>query len=269
MRKSLNNKRNELGEEHIADLTHIYGEFRDGETKHFGLNGVKEEFVVSKVFDNTDFGFRQITVERPLRLNFQAAHERIERLQEATAFQSLAKSRKKDKKQIAAEEIAGRREQEEILAAVRSLDPDQLYKSRESFVADLETAFGGAALTLKAPIRKAILASLSERDETAEICRDAAGNPEADSELRDYENVPLKESIYDYFEQEVKPHVPDGWINEMVRDHKDGEVGKVGYEIPLTRHFYKYIPPRELEQIETEIADLEKDIVRMLREVVA
>jgi type I restriction enzyme M protein len=66
----------------------------------------------------------------------------------------------------------------------------------------------------------------------------------------------------------VKPHVPDAWINETVRDHKDGEVGKIGYDIPLTRHFYKYTPPRPLEEIETEIADLEKDIVRMLREVV-
>jgi len=80
--------------------------------------------------------------------------------------------------------------------------------------------------------------------------------------------VPLKESIYDYFEREVKPHVPDAWINETVRDHKDGQVGKVGYEIPLTRHFYKYTPPRPLEEIEAEIAELEKDIVRMLREVV-
>jgi type I restriction enzyme M protein len=91
---------------------------------------------------------------------------------------------------------------------------------------------------------------------------------EADSDLRDNENVPLKESVCDYFEREVKPHVPNAWINESVCDHKDGEVGKVGYEIPLTRHFYKYVPPRPLEEIEVEIADLENDIVRMLREVV-
>ncbi len=82
------------------------------------------------------------------------------------------------------------------------------------------------------------------------------------------EKVSFIWSVADYFEREVKPHVPDAWINETVRDHKDRQIGKVGYEIPLTRHFYKYTPPRLLEEIETEIANLEKDIVRMLREVV-
>jgi type I restriction enzyme M protein len=125
-----------------------------------------------------------------------------------------------------------------------------------------------AAIKLAAPIRKAILSALSERDETAEICRDADGNPEPDPELRDYENVPLKEDIREYYDREVRPHVPDAWINESVTDEKDGQVGRVGYEFPLTRHFYKYVPPRPLEEIEGEIAVLEKDIVRMLREVV-
>ena len=78
----------------------------------------------------------------------------------------------------------------------------------------------------------------------------------------------LKESIHEYFEREVRPHVPDAWINEQKRDEKDSQIGIVGYEIPLTRHFYKYVPPRPLEEIEAEIAGLEKDIVRMLREVV-
>jgi len=104
------------------------------------------------------------------------------------------------------------------------------------------------------------LGALSERDETAEICRDADGNPEPDSELRDHENIPLKDDIHEYFDREVKPYVADAWIDE--------EKTKVGYEIPLTRHFYKYTPPRPLEEIQTEIALLEKEIVGMLREVV-
>jgi len=210
------------------------------------------------VFDNADFGFRQITVERPLRLNFQASPERIERLREITTFQNLANSKKKDKKQAAAEEAAGREQQEAILAILHMMDATKRYKEREAFLADLEAAFDAAEVKLTAPIRKAILTALSERDETAEICRDDDGNPEPDPELRDYENVPLKESIYEYFEREVKPHVPDAWINETVRDHKDGQVGKVGYEIPLTRHFYKYTPPRPLEEIEAEIAELNR-----------
>jgi type I restriction enzyme M protein len=95
-----------------------------------------------------------------------------------------------------------------------------------------------------ASVKKTMMKALSERDETADVCTDSKGNPEPDPELRDYENVPLKEDIYKYFECEVKPHVPDAWINEDVRDHKDGEVGKVGYEINFNRYFYKYEPPR-------------------------
>ena len=268
MRKSLNNKRNEIAPEQIDDLTRIYGNFQDNETRSFRAESNGESFVVSKVFDNTDFGFRQITVERPLRLNFQASPERIERLREITTFQNLAKSKKKDKKQIAAEETAGREQQEEILSAIRTLDGGKLYKKRDAFLTDLEVCFEQSRLKLAAPIKKAILSALSERDATAEICRDADGNPEPDPELRDNENVPLKESIDEYFDREVRPHVPDAWINQSVRDHKDGQVGKVGYEIPLTRHFYKYVAPRPLEEIEAEIATLEKDIVRMIREVV-
>jgi type I restriction enzyme M protein len=268
MRKSLNNKRNEIAPKQIEELTRIYGNFQDGETWTPAAESNGEPLVVSKVFDNAEFGFRQITIERPLRLNFQATPERIERLCEITAFQNLAKSRKKNKKQAAAEEAAGREQQEVILAALGEIDAATLYKDRDGFLTDLEAAFDGAGVKLTAPIRKAILSALSERDETAEICRDADGNPEPDPELRDTENVPLKQSIYDYFEREVRPHVPDAWIDENKRDEKDGEVGRVGYEIPLTRHFYKYTPPRPLEEIESEIADLEKDIVRMLREVV-
>jgi type I restriction enzyme M protein len=268
MRKSLNNKRNEIGPEQIDELTRIYGNFQDGETWSPAAESNGEPLIVSKLFDNLDFGFRQITIERPLRLNFQASPERIERLREITTFQNLAKSKNKNKKQAAAEEAAGREQHEAILAALGEMDAATLYKDRDAFLTDMEAVFDGAGVKLTAPIRKAILSALSERDETAEICRGADGNPESDPELRDTENVPLKESIYEYFEREVKPHVPDAWIDENKRDEKDGEIGRVGYEIPLTRHFYQYTPPRPLEEIESEIADLEKDIVRMLREVV-
>jgi hypothetical protein len=124
-------------------------------------------------------------------------------------------------------------------------------------------------LKLPAPVRKAILAALSERDETADVCCDKDGNPEPDAELRDYENVPLKEDIRDYFGREVLPHVPDAWINESVRDEKDGEIGKIGYELPVTRHFYVYEPPRELTEIEAAMATLEQGIVSLLSDTVA
>lgn len=116
-------------------------------------------------------------------------------------------------------------------------------------------------MRLSAPELKAVVSALSERDETAAICRNRDGLPEPDAELRDTENVPLKESIQAYFEREVLPHVPDAWI-----DHSKT---KIGYEIPLNRHFYRYEPPRELAVIESEIKALEADIVRLLGEVTA
>ena len=192
------------------------------------------------MFDNADFGFRQITVDRPLRLNFQASPERIERLHEITAFQNLAKSKKKDKKQVAAEESSGRKQQETILATLRTMDSAKLYKDRETFTAELESTFDKAGVKLAAPTKKAVLSALSERDEAAHICRDADGNAEPDPDLRDYENVPLKESIADYFEREVKPHVPDAWISDTVIDKKDYHPGVVGYKIPFVRAFFEW-----------------------------
>jgi len=262
MRKSLGNKRHEIGDgrdnkpDHMTEITQLYG----------GVitNGR------SKVFDNEDFGFRKITVERPLRLSFQATPERIESLREVKAFANLAKSKKKKGSKAAKAEIAeGRELQDAIITALTTLNAGKVYKNREAFLDDLTDAFKAADLKAPAPVKKAILAALSERDESADVCTDKDGNPEPDPELRDYENVPLKEDIRVYFDREVKPHVPDAWIDENKRDAKDGEVGVVGYEIPLTRHFYEYKPPRPLEEIEADIKAIEKDIVRMLAEVTA
>jgi type I restriction enzyme M protein len=114
---------------------------------------------------------------------------------------------------------------------------------------------------LTAAETKAIVAALGERDETAEICRDRHGEPEPDPDLRDTENVPLREDIHAYFEREVRPHVPDAWIDESKT--------KIGYEIPFNRHFYHYEPPRPLEVIEREIKELEGEILGLLKEVTA
>ena len=132
-----------------------------------------------------------------------------------------------------------------------------------------------AGVKLPAPIQKSILSALSERDDTAAICRykpalsrvEGDGNPEPDPELRDTENVPLSESVDAFFEREVKPHVPDAWIDMTKRDEKDGKVGIVGYEINFNRYFYRYAPPRPLEEIQADIRTIEKDIMRMLGEV--
>ena len=134
-------------------------------------------------------------------------------------------------------------------------------------------------LELAAPIMKAVISALSERDQTAEVCRDKDGNPEPDPELRDTETIPLPagedptdvdavpRSVREFFDREVKPHVPDAWIDTGKRDMKDGKIGIVGYEINFNRYFYRYTPPRPLEEIEADIRGIEKDIVCMLSEV--
>src|SRR5262249_31104643 len=131
----------------------------------------------------------------------------------------------------------------------------------------LDRATKNDGLRLRAPVRKAILSALSERDETAAVCHDKDGRSEADPELRDTESVPLAESVQAFFDREVKPHVPDAWIDTERRDEKDGEVGLIGYEINFNRYFYRYTPPRPLGLIEADIRSIETDIVRMLSEV--
>jgi type I restriction enzyme M protein len=142
-----------------------------------------------------------------------------------------------------------------------------VFKDRAEFDKILEAAAKKAGIGLAAPLKKAILSALSERDETGAICCGKGGNPEPDPELRDSESVPLAESVEAFFEREVKPHVPDAWIDTDKCDSKDDQVGIVGYEINFNRYFYRYKPPRPLEEIEAEIRDTERDIVRMLAEV--
>jgi type I restriction enzyme M protein len=252
MRKSLGDKRREISRDQIQQITNIFLPFTEGEH--------------SKIFNTTAFGYRKITVERPLRLNFQASPERIARLQQQKAFTDLAASKKKKAQERLFEESEGQEQQQAILSMLEKL-PGTLFKDRAVFEKALDRAAMTAGLKLIPPLRKAILAALSERDETADICRDAHGNPEPDPELRDTENVPLDEDIWTFFEREVQPHIPDAWINTTVRDHKDGEVGRVGYEINFNRYFYEYQPPRPLEEIEADIKLLEQDILAMLREV--
>lgn len=270
MKKSLGNKRNKIGDadegeaDQIGDIARIHGDFLDGDTRVLGTNGEAKTFIVGKVFDNEDFGFRKITVERPLRLNFQASPERIARLDEETAFRNLAVSTKKSDAVRLQEIEAGKKRQEAIRTMLRAFgdaNKQKLFMDREAFLAALKKFDRAQGVGLAGPERKAILAALSERDETAAVCRDAKGNPEPDSSLRDTECVPLKQDIEDYFRREVLPHVPDAWI-----DHAKT---KIGYEIPLNRHFYRYEPPRPLEAIEADIKALEADIVAMLREVTA
>ena len=178
-------------------------------------------------------------------------------------------------------EIAGGRElQEAILTSLGRLATDgsgkapTLYKSRRQFEAEIDGALKRSGIDVPGPVKKAIMSALSERDGSAEICTDAKGRPEPDTDLRDYENVPLKEDIAAYFDREVGPHVPDAWIAGIeIRGGKavivDESKVRVGYEIPVTRQFYKYTPLRPLGQIEKEIRQLEGEIQGLLGEALA
>ena len=265
LRKSLGAKRREIPFDRKEDILRLLADFEDGATRKVVQDGAEREVVVSRVYPTTHFGFRKITVERPLKLDFQASPERIARLDDERAFVNLAVSRKKGAAKDRDEE-SGREQQAAIRTVLRSL-PDKLFLDRAVFEAELFRAARKAKLKLAAPIRKAILSALSERNDEAEICRDREGRSAPDPELRDTENVPLLEDVESFFEREVKPHVPDAWIDITRRDPQDGEVGLVGYEINFNRYFYEYRPPRPLEEIEADIQQVEKEIVAMLREV--
>jgi type I restriction enzyme M protein len=247
MRKSLGDKRKELSEAHIEEITRLFGDFAPGPDV--------------KIFDNDDFGFRRITVERPLRLRFEVTDDALARLEEERAWASLVESKKKDPAKRAADIAEGQAVQEQVLGVLSALDAQKVWMSRAAFLKDLKAAAKAQDVKLPTAIVKAIVSALGERDEASEVCVDKHGNPEPDTDLRDYENVPLKEDIDAYMAREVLPHVPDAWV-----DH--GRT-KIGYEIPFTRHFYVYEPPRPLEVIEKEIRDLEAEIQGMLGEVFA
>ena len=286
MKKSLNNKRNEISEEQIRHLTCVYGNYRDGETAEVTIDGETETRVISRIFENREFGFFKVTVERPLRLNFEATPERIAKLDEQRAFANLAASRKRKDVAVAEREIEeGKKQQEAIRAALATLEGKGCYMDRQAFEADVMEAAKRAGLKILGPIRKAIFAALGERDPEANICRDSKGRSEPDSELRDTENMPLppgttlplpldfgpdkpndrlvgafRDEIDAYIVGEVLPHVPDAWV--------DYEKTKVGYEIPINRHFYVYKPPRPLDQIEAEISELEEEIAGLMKGLV-
>jgi len=246
IRKSLGNKRHEVCEPQRDEITRLYGEFQESE--HV------------RIIDNEDFGFRRVTVERPLRLNFAVTDERLAALQADSAFQALSTSKKrKDKKAAEAEAAAGRKQQEAILAALKSLAKSGVVKNREAFAEMMKAAFKRAGIKVPASLFGKILLALSERNETADVCADAKGSVEPDPALRDYENVPLKEEVAAYMAREVLLHVPDAWV--------DDSKTKVGYEIGLNRYFYTYTAPRSLSEIEGELKQIEQEIADMLAEV--
>ena len=240
MRKSLGNKRNELGPDDIGQITQLYGDF--AETKH------------SKIFDNEHFGFRRIVVERPRRYRYRITDEAIEVIKTDKWFQALTESLKKAK-DPEAEISEGERQQSLILNALSSLREFETNDPKE-FTKAVKTSAKGEGVEVSSQAVKVIVAAAAERDEDASPETNSKGGPVADSDLRDHENVPLIEDIEAYLQREVRPYVPDAWI--------DHDKTRVGFEIPFTREFYEYVAPRPLEEIDGEIQALEGEILALL-----
>jgi len=243
MRKSLGNKRNEVSDTHRKDLVNLYAEFKESEH--------------CKIFDNSDFGYNRITVERPLKLNFEVNEERLERVEESKPFKSLAESKKRKDQSVIDKEIEeGKKEQEKILSTLSLITGK--YTNRDSFMKEFDSVFKNSGIKLSTPTKKSLVSSLSERDENAEVVTNKKGIPEPDSELRDYENVPLKENIDEYMRREVLPYVSDSWVDESKT--------KIGYEISFNRYFYVYQPPRPVGEIQNDLSKIEDEIEILLKE---
>jgi type I restriction enzyme M protein len=222
-KRSLGDKRRHMTVAQIDELVRLYGKFEEGER--------------SKIFDNADFGYSRVTVERPLRLCYRMTTEDKARFLDACPH---------------------------LLDDVQAIDKSIGREPRLDWPAtwdEVEALLKKRGSRWKSTEQKLFRSVFTQRDAKAMPVptggRDAGF--EADADLRDFENVPLKEGVSEYFEREVKPHVADAWMDRS----KD----KVGYEINFNRHFYVFTPPRRLAEIDKDLKQAEEVVVRLLREV--
>lgn len=230
LRKNIGSKRNAVSQQNVEELVKLYDNFAETEE--------------SKIFNIEDFGYTTITVERPLRQSWTLTPARIEGAMDSKAFAKLPLDKTDALK--------------ELLFAEAALDIDSTVELK-AFTQRIKAIVDASPVELTAAQLKSLVAAFGERDENAPILEDAKGKPLPDTSLRDSENVPLSKDIDDYVAEEIAPHVEDFWLDRS----KD----KVGYEIPFTRHFYKYVPPRELEEIDADLNKLIAEISTLLREV--
>jgi len=234
--KNEGNKRRIISDDQRRQIVDIYAAAENGD--------------LSRMLDYRRFGYRRIRVLRPLRMLLHVNAETMARLMDEKAWAKLTP--------------------ESRAAWQRALEPhmDSVHPFAwaESFpdeAARNDAAIGKVGKTFV----KALINAFGVRDPEGEPVVDADGNTVADSDLTDYENVPLLEDIRDYFAREVLPHVPDAWIDESYVDKKDKGVGVVGYEINFNRFFYKYEAPPKLEDIDRELKRVEAEIAELLGQV--
>ena len=250
-RKALGNKRNDIPESAIQEITRLYGDFVESE--------------ISKIFDTTDFGYTKITVEQPFRLHFSVTYKRMKKLFEEKdslipKFDALCQEMFPGKHLHPA--IKEPKFIMRVLEICCGLEKEKRYKNIDDFQKDFTTTWRektGATGDIDPAIIDIISLLFATHDKDADILRTTKGAPIANPDLRDTENVPLKEDIQTYFEREVLPFAPDAWIDE--------KQSKVGYEIPFTRYFYKYEAPKPSAEIMKEILAIEAELDGALAEV--
>jgi type I restriction enzyme M protein len=234
MRKAEGNKRRYVSDEQIQLIARLYADSEAGENV--------------RIVNYRDFGYRRIKVQRPLRLIVQITEGALAALQASKPFMKLDQA-----------------EQADWLALLRKhLGQAHPY----AWMATLPAAAKKAGLgKIGKPLASALESALGVRDPQAPEVRDEDGCPVPDKELEDFESVPLDQGIDDYMAAEVLPHLPDAWVDDSYIDDRDGQVGKVGFEISFNRYFYKYVPPRDLHEIDAELKAVEAEIAVLLDEV--
>ena len=263
MKKNLGKKRREFTADCVERIARAYADFKTmawSDTEN-GTPGAKTgRTLKAKVLDRDHFFYRKLTIERPLRLRFQAT---VEAVQSLIGLVSVTKMPV---------------EQAQLLTAVlRELDPVAIYTDADNFRTALQAqatrlaamlpALAGIKPKLSTKAFELARKGLGTKDKTAEPCTNEKGEVLSDSELRDAEYVPLHEEIDHYFAREVLPHWPDAWINLDVKDERDGLTGVVGTEINFNREFYVYTPPRSRTAIQADIEAMETRFMDMLRGV--
>ena len=250
MPKSLGDKRRYIAEgeegdpDQVGEIVQLYEAFDQSRQ-----NGEDDDRV--QIFDVEDFGYRKIRVERPLRVDLRPSPERIENVWDRRYFGRLDGD-----------------VQEQVVAMLHDME-DRVYDDYAAFRSHLKEELDARGISIRKKRRTDILEALSKKDPDAKPARDTKDRLISDTDLRDYERVPLKEDVFEYFEREVKPHVEDAFIDEDYTDEQDGQVGRVGYEINFNRYFYEYDPPRPLDEIEEDLQEVQREIVEMMEEVTA
>jgi type I restriction enzyme M protein len=342
MRKSLGSKRKWMDEGDIATITRCFGAFEAVEAETLDKptdaksnrgrqastpKAETPKTFAAKIFDTHEFGYRRLTIERPLRESYQFSDDRIAALRFApkplnaitqwiydtfgmgwdevgadygvlteheieirthikAEFPELKEKQVKD-----ALDPKTWRDQLAILQKARALQA-KIGTDQFDDMNGFDKALKATGVALDVTAKKQITATVSWKNPKAvkvikKVHKGTATNPlyglfavdgqvveyKHDGDLRDNENVPLDPSQAvntvneAYFRTEVAPHVQDAWIDAGKVDAIDGEIGIVGYEIPFNRHFYTYIPPRDLAEIDAELDAVSAEIMALLQEV--